>query len=198
MVDKYGTGDDPYTYKGSNVLINKFDIRDPLILEEAEAEFTELAASSLSFKEPPYTFETLRDIHRALFSDLFGWAGEIRSIDISKGTTRFCSCQFIEQESNKLFDRLGKKNFFEGLTTDLFIKNLAEYYCDINVLHPFRDGNGRSQRILFENICINSGYNLNLSGISVEEWVEANILGYHGNYSAMERIFEKCVSTIEY
>lgn len=197
MVDKYGTGDDPYTYKSSDVLINKFDIQDPRILEEAEKEFTELAALSINFKEPPYTFETLCDIHRTLFSDLFEWAGVIRTIDISKGTSRFCSCEFIERESNKLFSSLAKDSFLEGLERALFIKKLAEYYCDINVLHPFREGNGRAQRILFEHICINSGYNLNLSGISVKEWTDANILGYHCDCSAMEKIFDRCVSTIE-
>ena len=197
MVDKYGTGDDPYTYEGSDVLINKFEIRDLQVLEEAEKEFTELAALSISFNEPPYNFETLCDIHRTLFSDLFEWAGEIRTIDISKGTTRFCSCEFIEREANKLFNSLAQENFLEDLERDIFIKKLAEYYCDINVLHPFREGNGRAQRILFENICINSGYNLNLSGISVKEWVDANILGYHCDYSAMEKIFEKVISIIE-
>jgi cell filamentation protein len=197
MVDKYGTGEDPYTYHDSDVLINKFGIRDPHILEEAEKEFTELAALSISFKEPPYNFETLCDIHRTLFSDLFEWAGEIRFIDISKGSTRFCHYKFIKRESDKLFKSLAQENFLEDLEKELFIKKLAEYYCDINVLHPFREGNGRAQRVLFEHICINSGYNLNLSGVSVKEWVDANIFGYRCDYSSMEKIFARCVSTIK-
>lgn len=197
MVDKYGAGDDPYTYKDSDVLKNNFGIRDPDVLQDAEREFTELAALSIRFTEPPYNFETLCEIHRILFSDLFEWAGEIRSIDISKGATRFCSCEFIEREANKLFRRLEQENFLERLERVIFIKKLAEYYCDINVLHPFREGNGRAQRVLFEHICINSGYNLNLAGVSVDEWVNANILGYHGDYNAMGKIFERCVSAIK-
>ena len=197
MVDKYGTGDDPYTYLGTDVLINKFDIKDPAVLAEAEKEFTELAALEIKFREPPYDFNTLCELHRALFSDLFGWAGEIRSIDISKGATRFCTCAFIEREANKLFDNLKKDNFLVGLSKDKFIAKLAEYYCDINVLHPFREGNGRAQRILFEHICINCNYNLNFSGVTVKEWIDANILGYHCDYSAMEIIFEKSVAAIE-
>lgn len=197
MVDKYGAGDDPYTYQNTDVLINKFDIRDHDILKEAEKEFTELAAAEITFKEPPYNFDYFCDIHRTLFGELFDWAGEIRSIDISKGSTRFCSCSFIEKEANKIFDNLGEENHLNNLEENQFIAKVAEYYCDINVLHPFREGNGRAQRVLFEHICINSGYNLNLSGVTVTEWINANILGYNCDYSAMENIIERCLSRIE-
>ena len=196
MVDKYGTGSDPYTYKGTEVLINKFEITDPKILEEAEREFTELAAEEITFKEPPYNYQYLCDLHKKLFGELYEWAGETRSIDISKGSSRFCYCSFIEREANKLFDRLNSENYLTDLNKEEFISKLAEYYCDINVLHPFRDGNGRAQRILFEHICINRGYNLNLAGISISEWVEANIQGYNGDYSAMKIIMNKCLTSI--
>ena len=197
MVDKYGTGNDPYTYGDTNVLINKFEITDSVMLEEAEKEFTELAAEELIYRDPPYSFDYLCGIHKALFGDLYEWAGEVRSIDISKGSTRFCSCNYIEKEANKMFVNLDQENYLANLDEKQFIAKIAEYYCDINVLHPFREGNGRAQRILFEHISINCGYNLNLSGITVTEWVNANISGYNCDYSDMEKIIEKCISPIE-
>lgn len=196
MVDKYGTGNDPYTYNGTDVLINKFDIKDPAVLEEAEKEFTALAATGIHFKEPPYNFDYFCNIHKTLFGDLFDWAGKIRTIDISKGSTRFCACSFIEREAKKIFKRLEEENHLAGLDKNSFIAKLAEYYCDINVIHPFREGNGRAQRILFEHICIHNGFNLNFSGISVDDWIEANILGYHCNYEAMEKIMNTCLDPI--
>lgn len=196
MVDKYGTAVDPYTYKGTSTLINKLGIRDAKILAQAEQEFTELAASEIVFNDPPYNFQTLCDLHKLLFEDLYDWAGKIRTIDISKGSTRFCACEFVEREANKIFKRLEKENYLTGLGNTQFVKKLAEYYCDINALHPFREGNGRVQRILFEHICINSGFNLSLSGVSVEEWVDANIRGFHGDYACTENIFSRSLSVI--
>lgn len=194
MVDKYGTGDDPYTYSDSDVLVNLFDIMDVQILEEAEKEFTLLAAAEISFTEPPYDFGYFCNLHKLLFGQLFSWAGEVRSIDISKGGTRFCSCSFIVKEADKLFQSLADEGYLTGKEYDEFIVKLAEYYCDINVLHPFREGNGRAQRILFEHICINCGYNINFSGVSVDEWISANIEGFHCNYTEMENILKRCVS----
>ncbi len=193
MVDKYGVGQDPYTYKNSTVLINKFNIQDEAILEEAEKEFTLIAAMDIEFQSPPYNFQYLCNLHRKLFCDLFEWAGELRTIDISKGQTRFCNYRFIEKEANLLFAKLAKENYLLGLAFHLLIEKLAEYYCDINVLHPFREGNGRAQRLLFEHLVINCGYNINFETIESSEWVDANIHGYHCDYRLMEEILKKCV-----
>ena len=193
MVDKYGVGQDPYTYNDSTILINKFNIRDEGILEEAEKEFTLIAAMDIEFQSPPYDFRYLCALHKKLFRDLFEWAGELRTIDISKGQTGFCNYRYIEKEANIIFAKLEKENYLQGLSFVLFIEKLAEYYCDINVLHPFREGNGRTQRLLFEHIVINCGYDINFETIESNEWLDANIYGYHCDYTMMERIIKKCV-----
>jgi cell filamentation protein len=193
MVDKYGVGQDPYTYKNSTVLINKFNIRDEAILEEAEKEFTLIAAVDIEFQSPPYDFQYLCNLHKNLFRDLFEWAGELRTIDISKGQTRFCNYRYIEKEANLIFAKLAKENYLLGLSLHLLIEKLAEYYCDINALHPFREGNGRAQRLLFEHLVINCGYSNNFETIESNERVDANIQGYHCDYSLMEDILKKCV-----
>lgn len=198
MSEKYGVSHDPYTYPGAGVLKNKFGIKEQSVLEKAEIELATLAALRIEFASPPYDFAYFCKLHKQLFGDLFDWAGEIRHIDISKGNTRFCNVGFIETEANKLFSQLADDNYLEGLDFDTFITKLAEYYCDINVLHPFREGNGRAQRLLFEHIIINCGYDICFKGIGVNEWVEANILGYHGDYLLMEDILRRCVSIPEH
>ncbi|MGR5366095.1 putative adenosine monophosphate-protein transferase Fic [Photobacterium damselae] len=197
MADKYGTAQDPYTYENSTVLVNKLNINDEAILEAAERDLTTLAAMYIEFQLPPYDFTYLCTIHRILFSDLFEWAGELRTIDISKGNTRFCNVGRIEKEANNLFSMLEKDKYLVGLPYDKFLTKLAEYYCDINVLHPFREGNGRAQRLLFEHIAINCGYNINFSGITPEQWVAANIHGYYCNYTPMKELFSVCVTRAE-
>lgn len=194
MVDKYGTGQDPYSYEGTDVLINKFGIQDAEELLEAERDLSELSAMDMEFSEPPYDFTYWCSLHEQLFSDIYEWAGKVRTIDISKGDTRFCTCRFIENEAQKLLIKLAKENFLQALSRDELVQELAEYYSELNVLHPFRDGNGRAQRILFEHIIINAGYTISYEPISKDEWIRANIDGYNCDYVALEKIFDKCLS----
>lgn len=103
MVDKYGVGQDPYTYPNSSTLINKLNVRDPVQLNELENQLSTLALADIDFKPAPYDFSYLCLLHEKLFSDLYDWAGKTRSISISKQDTRFCQPEFIDKEVNKLF-----------------------------------------------------------------------------------------------
>lgn len=193
MSDKYGSGQDPYTYPGSDVLINKLGITHDRQFDHAERQLSELAVLDIEFEEPPYDLQYWCALHRKLFRDLFDWAGEIRCIDIAKGQTRFCSVPRIEIEANKIFMQLSRDNFLQDLERPTLIARLAEYYSDLNVIHPFREGNGRSQRLLFEHIIINCGYGVSFEKIGVQEWLTANIAGYHGNTRPLADIFEKSI-----
>ncbi|WP_036770771.1 putative adenosine monophosphate-protein transferase Fic [Photorhabdus australis] len=193
MIDKYGAGQDPYTYLGTDILVNKLGIRDSIILEQAEREFTELAILNISFLEPPYDLAFWCQLHKQIFSDLYDWAGQLRTIDISKGNTRFCNAERIEIEGNRIFDMLESENYLMGLNHQEFIKKLAGYYAELNVIHPFREGNGRTQRLLFEYIVINYGYNISFESVDAKQWIMANISAYQCNYQPLIRIFENCV-----
>ncbi|MCE8039343.1 MAG: putative adenosine monophosphate-protein transferase Fic [Halomonadaceae bacterium] len=192
-MDKYGVGQDPYCYDGTNVFTNLLEIRDDAILQEAERELTIIAADGIPFTPPPYDFDYLKTLHRQLFRDLYLWAGEIRTIDISKGDTRFCHCDRIEPEAKKLFDQLVRAAWYTGLERDELIVATAEFYGDLNVLHPFRDGNGRAQRILFEHLIINCGYEISWAGLDRDEWIRANIAAYHCDYDPMVAVFRQCI-----
>lgn len=192
--DKYGDGPDPYTYPNSQVLINKFGITNDSQFIEMEQDFSELAIMDIEFSSPPYDLLYWRSLHQALFGDIYHWAGELRTIDISKGTTRFCHINRIKPESDRMFSQLAQENYLVGLSHDSLIVKLAEYYSDLNVIHPFREGNGRAQRLLFEHIVINCGFKISFAGVNPDEWIQANIDGYNCRYQRMIEIFARCVS----
>ncbi|SHO57078.1 putative adenosine monophosphate-protein transferase Fic [Vibrio quintilis] len=194
MSDKYGAGDDPYCYPGTRVLKNKLSIQDASLLEDAERDLSCVAAASIDFSEPPYDLSYLCHIHTILFQDLYDWAGELRRVDITKGTTRFCNMTFVETQANQLFSALAKEHNLSDLTYDDFIDRLAFYYCELNMIHPFREGNGRAQRVLFEHLAINAGYKISFETVNTEEWIEANIRGVDCDYSKMKSILNICIS----
>ncbi|WP_434557801.1 putative adenosine monophosphate-protein transferase Fic [Pseudomonas sp. Z5-35] len=193
MPDKYGVGEDAYCYAGSTVLRNKLEIRDESTLDEAEQQLSAIAAASVEFNPPPYSLSYLQNIHRALFCDLFEWAGELRTVGMAKQATRFCQPEYMEKEADKIFAKLATANWFEGMDRAELIVAVADAYCDINVVHPFREGNGRAQRILFEHLIMNAGFEISWWGIEKDEWICANIAAYNGVLGPMEEVFEKCI-----
>jgi cell filamentation protein len=178
------------------VLRNKLLIESEQELSEVEAQITELAALNIPFKTPPYDLKYWQSIHKQLFSRIFDWAGELRTVIISKGGTNFGLPQGIERQCAMVFGQLAKDKYLVGIPEFLFIEKLAEYYCELNACHPFRDGNGRAQRILFEHIALHNGYQLNFADISTEQWVRANKHGMACNYVPMVEIMAKSVIPI--
>ena len=77
MVDKYGVGDDPYCYPGTDILINKLDIKDDTKLAEAEKVLSDLSLEDIEYAPPPYDLKYFKNIHYQLFSDVYEWAGDI-------------------------------------------------------------------------------------------------------------------------
>jgi cell filamentation protein len=193
MLDKYGVGQDPYCYPGTAVLRNLLGITEFGILSEAERALSEVAAESIEFAPPPYDLSYLRTLHQRLFSDLYDWAGEVRTVDISKDETHFCMTSRIEPEANKLFDSLAKANWFQYLDRASLITASAELFGDLNVVHPFREGNGRAQRILFEHIIVNAGYGISWWAVDAQEWIQANIDAVVCDYDALKSVFERCI-----
>lgn len=191
--DKYGSGQDADCYPGTDVLINLLDLRNADDLEDAERYLSAVAASRLEFTPPPYNLDSLKRIHRALFSNVYSWAGEVRFSAISKDKTRFCSPERIEPEAAREFEKMAEAGWFEGYSRDQLVVAVAESFGTLNVAHPFREGNGRTQRILFEWIIINAGLPVNWELVDREEWVNANIRSYLGDDGWLIHIFDRCI-----
>ncbi|MGQ7112423.1 putative adenosine monophosphate-protein transferase Fic, partial [Escherichia sp. TWPC-MK] len=117
--------------------------------------------------------------------DIFDWAGQLREVDIYQGDTPFCHFAYIEKEGNALMQDLEEEGYLVGLEKAKFVERLAHYYCEINVLHPFRVGSGLAQRIFFEQLAIHAGYQLSWQGIEKEAWNQANQSGAMGDLTAL-------------
>ena len=193
MLDKYGVGQDPYCYPGTSILRNLLDLTDDQTLSEAERALSEVAADAIEFAPPPYDLSYLQSVHRRLFADLYEWAGELRTVDISKDSTHFCTTSRIEPEAKKLFTLLAQANWFQGLYRSALVAASAELFGDLNVVHPFREGNGRAQRILFEHIIVNAGYEISWWAVDAQVWLQANIDAVVCDYRALTDVFERCI-----
>lgn len=180
-------------YPDTTVLINKFDIRDEEKLNEVEsvlasARFAEWLNAP---KADSFDFEHYRTIHYFLFSDLYDWAGQIRTINISKKGTKFTSAENIETQATLIFKRLKNCNYFKGLARDEFIGEIVDFYCVTNALHPFREGNGRTQRVFLTQLIRNAGYDINFADMDTELLMIATIRSAQGVTDMLKQIFEE-------
>ncbi|HIB8958704.1 TPA: putative adenosine monophosphate-protein transferase Fic [Enterobacter ludwigii] len=194
MSDKIGDDRDPYLYPGLNVMRNCLNIRQADRLAKASYEITALRVATLGLGPSAPGLPHLCAIHRHLYQDIFDWAGDIREIDIYQGDTRFCHFAYIEKEGNVLVQDLEEEGYLNGLQKEEFVPRLSHYYCEINVLHPFRIGNGIAQRIFFEQLAIHAGYQLSWKDIDPGKWAAANQSGAMGDLTALNAIFAKVVS----
>ncbi|MCU6421041.1 putative adenosine monophosphate-protein transferase Fic [Klebsiella aerogenes] len=194
MSAKYGDDRDPYLYPTLDVLRNRLGIRQAQRLEQTAWEFTSLRAATIPLGPHGRGLPHLCAIHRQLYQDLFDWAGKLREIDIYQGDTPFCHFAWIEKEGNALMRKLEEEDYLCEQPRETFVERLSWYYGEINVLHPFRLGNGLTQRIFFEQLAIHAGYLLDWRGIEPDAWSQANQLGAMGDPEPLERIFRKVVS----
>lgn len=192
-MDKYGVGQDKYCYLGTDVLKNKLNIHDAQVLSNAERDFTLLAVQDLEFCEPPYDLSYMQLLHKKIFGFIYDWAGDIREVEISKADTRFCTIHRIEPEAKKIFATLHKQNYFKKLSEAEFINAISELYADLNLIHPFREGNGRVQRLFFEHLVLHNDYIIDWNVVSKEHWIEANIHGVFCNFIPMINIFTRAL-----
>ena len=128
------------------ILDNKFGINNQIELAKVEEKTSKIKAiklyesGELEMQEIG-TFSGLASIHKYLFEDIYDFAGKIREVNISKGNFRFASIMYLE-EALKQIDSMPQSNFNE----------IIDKYIEMNIAHPFREGNGRSTRIWLDLI----------------------------------------------
>lgn len=175
--DLYKKRNSNYCYKNSNVLINKLDIHNEKVLQKFEAKITAAKLLALRKKGIIGNFDTqhLIDIHTYLFEDIYPFAGKFRNENIAKGVFRFAEFEYIEPELERLLNELKSENYLEGLSKEDLTQRLAYYLSELNVLHPFREGNGRTIREFIRELALKNGYVLNLSNVSPSDFLKASI-----------------------
>ena len=182
-------------YPGTTVLVNKLHIHDEAALQEAEALATYVNASRLEQcpLEGVFDFAHYKAIHQFLFSDLYDWAGEVRTVNISKKGTQFAPVEQIESQAMQIFERLKTRNFFKGLSHDEFVDEIVDFYCVTNFLHPFREGNGRTQRLFLTQLIRNAGYDINFADMDTDLLMIATIQSAQGVTDLLKTIFSESI-----
>ncbi len=180
-----------YCYKGTDVLINKLNITNDEDLFNAERELVTLRTFEL-YEKPlkgNFDFKYLKSIHKYLFQDIYRWAGDIRNCNISKQDL-FCLSEHIESFASDLFSKLKKEKYFVDYDSETTLYKLVELFADINALHPFREGNGRSQRVFIESLAKINGIYLDLTSVSKMDMIIASHESINGNYEKLKDLFK--------
>ena len=182
-------------YPNTTVLINKLGIKEDAGLAEAEAEIVSIRIAEWS-RSPlvnAFDFAHYKAIHAHLFGDLYDWAGQVRTADLSKRGTRFCPAQEIERRAELIFACLRQMDFLRGMEHGDFVEELTDFYCSTNELHPFREGNGRTQRLFLSQLARNAGYVLNFSEMDSDLLMIATIQAAQGVTDLLKRLLEETV-----
>ncbi|MBP3445865.1 MAG: Fic family protein [Clostridia bacterium] len=179
-------------YEGTSCLINRFGIRDEDKLADIEAAITFAKASELEKNPIEGRFDLVHylSIHKFLFEDIYGWAGTLRTVDISKMGTDFAKAEEIERLSENCFNRLEKLNYFQNLPFEDFIENIVDLYCVTNMIHPFREGNGRVQRVFISQLVRFNGYDIDFSVINPDDLMIATIQSASGVRDNLLNVFK--------
>lgn len=189
--------DSKYCYPNTFILINKLGIKDNKALNKAEREITAMRVSQIkeNARKGCFDLKHLQEIHKFIFRDIYTWAGQLRTVNIAKGN-QFCNCMYIESGSKPIFDKLREENYLIGTQPVDICEKLAYYLGEINVIHPFREGNGRAQRVFLESLAQVAGYHVDFTSVSGPEMIEASALAFDCDYRKMENIFESITTTI--
>lgn len=176
--------DDPYLYPGFPVLRNKFGILDAGKLDFVEREFV-AQRTRAGVPHGRFDLKHLQAIHRHLFQDIYEWAGQVRTVELAKGGSRFQFVRFIETGMNDVHRRLMASNFLHGLDRTQFAEAAGVIIGDVNHVHPFRDGNGRTQLLYLEQLARQAGQSFDITRIGKQHWLEASRAANRGEYGLL-------------
>jgi cell filamentation protein len=188
----YEAADDPYCYPGTSVLRNRLGLREQAELDDFEAAITAQRA------DEPLPLDRLdlaayRAIHRHLFQDIFDWAGEFRTIRIAKQGSMFCYPENIEREMRRLLDTLEERHELRGLTLGAFAESAAHVLAELDAIHPFREGNGRTQNVFLAILGERAGYPLDLSRLDPQAMLGAMIASFAGDETPLSELIGQLI-----
>ena len=185
-----------YCYPDSNILINKLNIQNAEDLAVAEREITaiRLAVAKAEPIKGSFDLKHLQKIHKVIFCDLYSWAGKLRHVNIAKGN-QFCLAMNLEIYAENLFHKLENEHYLIGYEGSVSHR-LAYYLSEINVLHPFREGNGRSQRLFIEYLALVAGYRLDFSLVTANEMIVASADAFACDYRSINEMFDRIATPI--
>lgn len=164
-----------------------------------EAVLTELRYALLANEGPrgAFDFARLLNTNHYLFQDTYAWAGQMRTVTLAKAPFDGGPLQFftapsqIQDQARTLFNRLAKQNYLRGLKRLAFARQAAQLFAELNQLHAFREGNGRTQRAFVEALAVAAGYELRFDVISRERMISASVEAMTGPPEQFTRMFDE-------
>jgi cell filamentation protein len=187
---------DPYLHPGTNVLKNLRGLTNPELLDRFEARRTHRRIAELIDTPVAGRFDVahLKAIHRYIFQDVYHWAGECRTVNISKGGHLFGVAAFLEAALQQVLQKLAAENYLAGLDAAGFSGRAAWFLGEINAAHPFREGNGRTQREFIRELGLKAGHYIDWRAATRKEMTGASRLSHlSGDMSLLERLLRGCV-----
>lgn len=175
----YEAEQDPYCYPDSDVLKNKAGLRKPDALERFETAMTFKRADE-PLPSGRLSATHYRNIHHHLFQDVYNWAGQYRTVRMSKGGNSFCYPEHISAEMTKLFQELRNQGFLKELPRADFVKQASHFIAELNAIHPFREGNGRTQLTLLALLSDHAEHPIDLDRLDPDQTLQAMIASFHG------------------
>ncbi|HUD07429.1 MAG TPA: Fic family protein [Candidatus Saccharimonadales bacterium] len=194
---------DPYFDESIGDLRNLLGAKSSKELKELEPQIVFANELELVSVQIPQTndLKELLLIHKQLFKGVYDWAGQIRTVDIKKndeGADFFLIVSKINDAANYVFSELAKERHLQYLSKEDFVKRLAYFYDQLNYIHPFREGNGRAQRVFWSRVAKDAGYEIDWSLIVGDENDEASRLAAEDmDLSKLESMFAKIVRNLK-
>lgn len=182
----YDAFDDPYSYKGTSTLKNRLGLRDPKLLEAFELEMTTLRANE-PLPVGKHDARHYRRVHHHIFQDVFSWAGKYRTVRTSKGGNPFCFPEYIPSQMDRLFASLRENHSLDAEDSGQFVAAIAQFLAELNAIHPFREGNGRSQLAFVHLLGKESGFAFDFSRVQRTTFLPAMIASYNGDLKPLIR-----------
>lgn len=181
--------DDPYLDPDSNVLVNLLGLTDAEALQIVETDLAFVRAEQLE-RHPlsgEYDVAHLQAFHRHLFGDVYPWAGDFRTVNIARSAS-FGDWRHIRTYLDRVLADLTAEHYLVGLDRADFVRRLAHYFGEVNAAHPFREGNGRTQRGFFRQLARDAGWNLRWSKVTAEGNAAASEASLMGDNEPLESL----------
>jgi cell filamentation protein len=188
----YESSPDPYCYPNTEILVNRLGLRDQSRLDAYEAMITAQRGEE-PLPRGRLGYAHYRAIHRHLFQDVFDWAGKPRRVRIAKGGSMFCYPEHIDGEMRKLFGGLNRDRFLQGLTAREFATRSAHVLAELNAIHPFREGNGRTQLTYLTLLAARAGHPLALERMNPPAMLAAMIASFKSDEAPLAKLIGRLI-----
>ncbi len=173
---------------------NLLGVTNEELLMEAEALTFSLRAAEFvrkQYKVSSFDIQSFKDLHRHFFQDIYPFAGKFRTVQLMKGNTRFCQAQYLDSYAEQIFKELAEEQ--EWSTLEVAAKRLAYFKTELNMLHPFREGNGRTIRTFLHEYARSRGIEWQYDQLDRTEYINAMIRAVT-DLSDLELLFRQTIS----